>query len=43
VPFVRIGEDRMGRSVVFTRSISLDLLNEVYEEYISGLTKSDPH
>ncbi|MBP6974021.1 MAG: hypothetical protein KBB67_13260 [Syntrophorhabdus sp.] len=31
----------MGRSVVFTRSISLDLLNEVYEEYISGLTKSE--
>jgi len=31
----------MGRSVVFTRSISLDLLNEVYEEYIAGLTKSE--
>ena len=29
----------MARSVIFTRSISLDLLNEVYEEHIAGLTK----
>ncbi|MGI6235047.1 MAG: hypothetical protein ACOYI6_07320 [Christensenellales bacterium] len=31
----------MGKSVIFTRSINLDLLNEVYEEYIAGLTKSE--
>lgn len=29
----------MAKSVIFTRSINLDLLNEVYEEYIAGLTK----
>jgi len=29
----------MAERVIFTRSISLDLLNEVYEEYIAGLTK----
>lgn len=29
----------MAESVIFTRSINLDLLNEVYEEYIAGLTK----
>lgn len=29
----------MARNVTLTRSIDLDLLNEVYEEYIAGLTK----
>lgn len=29
----------MAENVTFTRSINLDLLNEVYEEYIAGLTK----
>jgi len=29
----------MAERVIFTRSINLDLLDEVYEEYIAGLTK----